>query len=108
MSVIVQVSQTEAASVAVAALERGDVLLLRDLPFAVAPDETAIFSPDILSSSKNTSFDPSTGRVSGTTLAGAELERLRTLMARFSAAASDLAHRVLPAYGDRLVRARSS
>ena len=108
MSSIVSASQAEASSIAVAALERGDVLFLRDLPFTIAFDETAIFSPDILSSSKNTSFDPSTGRVGGTTLAGAELELLRRLMARVSGAASDLVHRVLPAYGDRIQRARSS
>ncbi len=84
------------------------MLFFRDLPFTIAADEAAIFSPDILSASKNTSFDPSTGRVGGTTLAGEELERLRRLMARFSHAAWDLVRLVLPAYGDRLERARSS
>ena len=84
------------------------MLFLRDLPFTIASDETTIFSPDILSSSKNTSFDPASGRVGGTTLAGAELERLRRLMARFSDAASDLVHRVLPGYGDRIESARAS
>src|SRR5579862_7195377 len=108
MSAIVSASHAEAASVAVAALERGDVLFLRDLPFTIASDETAVFSPDILASSKNTSFDPSTGRVGGTTLGGEDLERLRALMARFSDAAFDLVHRVLPAYGDHVERARAS
>jgi hypothetical protein len=108
MSAIVSASLTEAASVAVAALERGDVLFLPDLPFTIASGETAIFSPDILSSSKNASFDPSSGLVGGTTLGGEDLERLRALMARFSDTASDLVHRVLPAYGDRLERARAS
>ncbi len=108
MSAIVSASQTEAPSVGTAALERGDVLFLRDLPFTIASGETAMFSPDILASSKNTSFDPSTDRVGGTTLGGEDLERLRALMARFSDAASDLVHRVLRAYGDRLERARAS
>jgi hypothetical protein len=109
MSSIVSVSQLDVSPVdAIAALERGDVLFLHDLAFPIASDEAAVFSPEILTSSKNASFDPRTGRVGGTTLEGASLESLRRLMARFSDAASDVVRRVVPAYDAALARGRAS
>jgi hypothetical protein len=99
---------SDVATTAIAALERGDVLFFRELPFTIASDETAIFSPGILASSKNASFDPASGRVGGTTLAGAELERLRRVMMRFSDSAAALVDRLLPRYRGAIERARSS
>ncbi len=40
------------------ALEGGDVLFLPALPFAVEPSEALLFTPSILGSSKNASYDP--------------------------------------------------
>lgn len=84
------------------------VLFLPDLRFIVDAAEGLIFSPAILSSSKNTSFDPATGAASGTTLAGADRERLRLAIARFSDAAASLVHHLLPRYQGKVSRARAS
>jgi hypothetical protein len=99
---------SDVATTAIAALERGDVLFFPELSFTIASDETAIFSPGILSSSKNTSFDPASSRVGGTTLAGVEAERLRRVMMRFSDSAAALVDRLLPRYRGKIDRARSS
>ena len=97
-----------AAADATAALEQGQVLFLPNLPFLISPDEHAIFSPSILSSSKNASFDPATGRVGGTTLAGDEQAHLSRVMGRFSDAALTLVNGLFPRYRDQLLRARAS
>lgn len=91
-----------------AALERGQVLFLPNLPFNVDREDSAIFSPAILSSSKNTHFDPSSGKVGGTTLVGDELQRLQRLLSRFSASAQSLVEALLPGYRARIRRARAS
>jgi 3-deoxy-D-manno-oct-2-ulosonic acid (Kdo) hydroxylase len=93
---------------AVEAIERGDVLFYPRLAFPVLEDEAALFSPAILSSAKNASFDPVSDRVSGTTLPNTDLQRLRRLMHRFSDAAARLLDDVLPTYRSRLLRARAS
>jgi len=93
---------------AVTALERGDVLFLPNLAFPIEPGDGPLFSPQILSSSKNASFDPRSGRVGGTTLTGDDLERLRRLMIRFSAMTVTLVDQLLPHYRGRLQQARSS
>ena len=98
----------DAASAATAALERGNILFLPNLPFVVERDDRSIFSPDILSSSKNTSFDPASGRVGGTTLTGDQFTRLGRLMARFSDSARSLVAGLFPQYQPRITRARAS
>lgn len=98
----------EVSTTAVSALEAGNVLFLPGLSFNVSPSETQIFSPAILSSSKNASFDPQTGNVGGTTLTGTDRNRLRDEMARFSSAAASLVDAVLPSYASSIVRARAS
>jgi hypothetical protein len=97
-----------AAVDAVEILERGDVLFLPHLPFDIDPDEATLFSPDILSSAKNASFDPASARLGGTTLAGPDLARLSNLMRRFSAAAASLVDALAPRYRGHLHRARAS
>src|SRR5262249_30105467 len=92
----------------VAALENGDVLFFPRLAFDVADDERRLFSPAILSSSKNTSYDPSSGRVGGTTLHGEDLACLAHMMRRFSEDAGTLVAQLLPRYRRRLARARGS
>ena len=96
------------AADATLALEAGSVLFLPNLRFAVDRDEAAIFSPSILTSSKNTSFDPRSGRVGGTKLAGDEQAHLARIMARFSDSAHVLVNALFPRYRDHLVRARAS
>src|SRR5205823_5358020 len=96
------------SSAAAAALESGDVLFFPSLAFAVAQAEMELFSPDLVAAAKNVSFDPRTGRLGGTSLADADAERLRALIARFSASASALVDRVLPAHRGRIEIARAS
>jgi hypothetical protein len=48
----------EAVSAGGSALEAGDVLFLPALPFAVEPSKALLFTPSILGSSKNASYDP--------------------------------------------------
>ena len=98
----------DVTSSATAALERGDVLFFPQLPFTIEAAEAGLFSPAILSSSKNTSFDPSSGRIGGTTLVGDELARLRGVMVRFSDGAAALVGALFPRYRRRMERARSS
>jgi hypothetical protein len=93
---------------AVEVLEAGSVLFFPLLRFPIEVDEVAMFSPDILAASKNSSFDPASGRVTGTTLSGADLERLGGMMRRFSDASARLVDQILPAYRGRIARARSS
>ena len=90
------------------ALESGNVLFCHDLGFDVQRGETRLFSPTILGSAKNASFDPSTGRLDGTTLAGHDAESLAGMMRRFSDAASGLVEALCPAYCGRLGRGRAS
>jgi hypothetical protein len=89
-------------------LEHGDVLFLSRLRFQIRSDEASLFSPAILSSAKNASFDPATGRVGGATVSGPDLSRLGGLLRRFSDAAAGLAGLLLPHYRGRLARARAS
>ena len=101
--------ERDAIAAATPALEAGDVLFLPRLSFVVAANEAlTLFAPSILGSSKNASFDPATGRLGGTTLAGGGAETLRTFMHRFSASAAALVERLLPAYRDQLIRGRAS
>ena len=90
------------------ALERGQVVFLPRLRFDVMAHERNIFSPQILSSSKNASFDPETGRVGGTTLQGDQRSRLQQLMARFSDSARSLVWLLFPRYREHLRRGRTS
>ena len=108
MTPVGQASWTAEGEDLVAPLERGDVLFFPHLPFAIEPDEAPLFSPAILSSAKNASFDPASGRTGGTTLEGGDRDRLARLMSRFSDRAASLLDRVLPAYRGRLQRARAS
>jgi hypothetical protein len=96
------------AADAIEALEAGHVIALPRLSFTVLPAEASLFTPAILGSSKNASFDPATGRLGGTTAAGGDAAMLGALMHRFSDAAAVLAGQLFPAYRDRLTRGRAS
>ena len=93
---------------AVEALESGHVLLAR-LPFQIAPDEAFLLSPTIMGSErKNISFDAVSGGIGNTSLTGAQAEHLKAMLRRFSAAAEQLLHDLLPGYAPVLQRARTS
>src|SRR6266571_5321470 len=98
----------EAAVEATQALEAGDVVLLPELGFAVESGEASFFTPAILGTAKNASFDPASGRLGGTTAKGRDAETLRRFIQRFSESAAALVNRVLPRYGDHLTRGRAS
>src|SRR5262245_21072090 len=66
------------------ALEAGDVVFLPNLRFAVEAHEQSLFTPAILGSAKNASYDPAAERLGGTTVAGADRESLQAFMQRFS------------------------
>jgi 3-deoxy-D-manno-octulosonic acid hydroxylase-like protein len=93
---------------AVSVLEAGRVLFLPLLPFETDAGERPLFTPSALGGSKNVSYDPATGRVSGTTLTGRDAEALAALMRRFHLAAHGLVSALLPAYAGRLQPARAS
>ena len=90
------------------ALEAGNVLLLEDLRFETRAQEAPLFTPAILGSSKNASFDPASGRLGGTTASAADAALLAALIARFSESAARLVDRVLPRYRGQVTRARAS
>jgi plasmid stabilization system protein ParE len=101
-------ASAEAIAAAAPALEAGDVLFLPDLRFDVEPAEALLFTPSILGSSKNASYDPASGRLGGTSAAGRDAETLKDFIHRFSEAAAALVTRLLPAYRDQIVRGRAS
>ncbi len=89
-------------------LEAGDVLWQPAGFFSVEPDEQPMFSPNVLASGKNVSFDPATGQVSGSSLTGAMADLLRRMVSRFSDEAHAFVQRTCPAYAARVVRGRTS
>jgi hypothetical protein len=99
---------TKVCTQAVDALESGRVLLA-ELPFSVSPDEAFLLSPAIMGSErKNISYDPPTGQLANTALAGAQADSLKHMLRRFGDAAEALLHGLLPGYAAQLQRARTS
>ena len=84
------------------------MLHLADLGFGVEPVEHVLFTPAILGSSKNASYDPATGRLGGTSASGQDAEILRRFIHRFSESATSLVDGLLPAYRGRIGRGRAS
>jgi 3-deoxy-D-manno-oct-2-ulosonic acid (Kdo) hydroxylase len=96
------------AAAALRSLETGAVVFLPDLRFQVPTAEVGLFTPDILGTAKNASFDPASGQLGGTTASGADAASLRDMMARFSAGAAALVDGLFPRYRARVSRARAS
>jgi len=93
----------------VGVLEHDGVVVIAGLPFALPPDEEAFLTPDVFSGdAKNVSYDPITGTVGGTKVEGEALERMRAMIARYSAFAEDVLARVAPGYGPHLQLRRTS
>jgi len=90
------------------ALESGNVLCCRELRFDVAAGERVLFTPAILGRAKNASFDPATGRLGGTAVAGNEADALSRMLRRFSEAAAALVDALCPPYRGRAARGRAS
>ena len=101
-------ASAEAVRASSAGIESGKVLFLPELRFESEPREAALFTPAILGSSKNASFDSATGRLGGTTATGRDAEVLRAFIGRFSDAAASLVGQLLPRYRDAVTRGRAS
>jgi hypothetical protein len=94
---------------AVEALESGKVLVLPDLLFALAPDETRLLDPATLGEhGKNISLDPQAHRLSNTAVPAADAAALAGMMQRFADASLALLTGLLPRYAAQLERARTS
>src|SRR5262249_10219486 len=91
-----------------AALEAGDVVFCPALRFVVEPHERALFTPAILGSAKNASYDPVRDALGGTTVARPERSTQQGFLRRSPAAASACVAQLLPAYRAQLTRARAS
>ena len=96
--------RTDAASV----LEAGDVLWQPHGFFTVHEREQPLFSPAVLASGKNVSFDPATRRVGGSSLAGELAELLQNMLARFSDESHAFLMGACPRYAVKLTRGRTS
>jgi hypothetical protein len=101
-------TSTDVVHASSAGIEGGKVLFLPELRFDIQPREAPLFTPAILGSSKNASFDPATGRLGGTTATGSDAELLRALLRRFSDAAASLVGELLPRYREAVTRGRAS
>jgi hypothetical protein len=104
-SEVVALDQSRSAAVS---LESGDVLWQRHGFFAVDAREAPLFSPAVLSGGKNVSFDPVSGQLGGSSLAGEPSSTLRAMLSRFSDDAHRFVERTCPQYGRRIVRGRTS
>jgi hypothetical protein len=94
---------------ALTALEHGKVLVLPDLPFAIAADEAELLRPEVAGAErKNVSFDPGTGRLGNIALAPGEAGRLTAMLRRFAADSARLLGDLLPGYAATLEQARTS
>jgi len=96
------------AAPATACLESGNVVFQERGFFAPGTGEAALFSPSVLSSGKNVSFDPATGHVGGSAVTGELAATLRAMLSGFSDEAHAFVSRSCPEYGAHLVRGRTS
>jgi hypothetical protein len=92
---------------AVQALEAGAIVHFPDLAFPLEADELKFLNPATVQGAKNVSYNPKNGHVGGTATVGAELERLRALLDRFSRATAGLIAQLFP-YGSGVRQGRTS
>ena len=94
---------------AIAALEAGQVVFCPNLRFVFIDSEDKFFSSAWSDgTSKNISFDATTGRLKGIRGRKSDVAQLAALMGRFAAGTRTLLDNLLPAYRDALVQARTS
>src|SRR6266850_4036501 len=105
-----QVIPLEHAGSATACLESGNVLWQRAGFFRVGASERPLCSPGVLApgNAKNVSFNPATGRMSGSSLDGEMASALGGLLSRFSDEALVFVVRTCPEYAAHVSRGRTS
>ena len=103
-----QVRRLDVERTGAALLEGGDVLWQPAGFFAIELHEQPLFSPSVLASGKNVSFDPATGQVGGSSLSGEMAHVLSRMLSRFSDEAHAFVERTCPPYEARLTRGRTS
>ena len=87
---------------AVGGLERGDVVLLPNLPFALTPAEAALLDPtSVKEGTKTVKYDPDTGRVWGHA-DGVDAAAVKSMMARYADYTRGLLDALIPGYGAAL------
>ena len=87
---------------AVAGLERGDVVLLPNLPFALSPAEATLLDPkSVQEGTKTVKYDPDTGRVWGYA-DGIDAMVVKSMMARYADHTRGLLNALIPSYGAAL------
>lgn len=78
------------------ALESGKVLFFPSLAFSLRDDEKEFLSPDVASgTSKNISFDHTSGKLQGMSVSGEKAERLSRMVERFGKGATALVEDLL-------------
>lgn len=94
---------------AIEALEQGRLLYFPSLAFPLDERERPFLSPSWSDGSrKNIGYEQATGRLGGTSVQGAEADRLRGMMDRYARATRRLVEGLLPTYRAHLVQARTS
>lgn len=87
---------------AVAAIERGDVLLFPHLPFGLSAEEAKLLRGDsVKDGSKTIKFDPDTGRVWGMA-SEHDAAALKSMMSRYARSTRTLLDALIPSYGTAL------
>ena len=98
-----------AAASATQVLERGGLVLLRDLPFELHPGEEALIDPAVMSGkSKNISYDPSTDGLGGSSLEGDAAGALKGMVKRYADRADAVVAALTPGYLPHLQKKRTS
>jgi hypothetical protein len=91
-----------------AALERGDIILVKDRPFAMSAQEVEILSSNLSADGvKNVSLGPE-GALGGTPATGETAAHLHALMSRYACWARTLVEEAVPSYGPHLRPGRTS
>jgi hypothetical protein len=95
--------ESAAAAAATLELERGSVLFLPRLDFALSESEQRFLSPRWLEgAAKNVSYDPRSAHIAHTSAAGDDRTQLLAMMARFALSARTLVANMCPHYANKL------
>jgi hypothetical protein len=95
-------------TLAIEALEAGNVVLLPQLPFVVREDERPLLESNVIQGIKNVSLAPANGTFKGSKGTEAEQRQLQAMMMRFAASTKSLANNLLSPYEEGLQQARAS
>ncbi|MGV8918712.1 MAG: Kdo hydroxylase family protein [Pseudomonas sp.] len=99
---------SEQQTLAIDALEAGNVVVLPQLPFVVRDDERPLLESDVMQGIKNVSLSPANGSFKGSKGTEAEQQQLQAMMMRFATATRTLANNLLSSYEHGLQQARAS